>query len=122
MHGITNFLEDHGVEGQAVYRINLAMEELITNTIKFGYADYDSHNIDIALEVGDEDVIATIQDDGREFDPIAQKEVDLNIPLEDRRIGGLGIHLLKKLLDSIEYRREGHRNIISIRTRRIPAA
>ncbi len=115
MHAITNFLEDQGVEAKAVYQINLALEEMITNIIKFGYADYDSHEIHVSMEVGEEEVVARIEDDGREFNPLEEKPVAHGTPLEEKKVGGLGIHLIKKLLHSMEYRREGHRNILEIK-------
>ena len=116
MHAMTNFLEDHGVEGQPVYRINLALEELITNTIKYGYTDYDSHEIQVSAEIDDERVVCVIKDGAREFNPLDQKAPES--PSEESKAGGLGIHIIRQMLDSITYRREGHENILEIQIRK----
>lgn len=116
MHAMTNFLEDHGVEGRPVYRINLALEELITNTIKYGYSDYDRHEIHVSAEIGDERVVCVIEDNAREFNPLDQKSPEL--ASVESRVGGLGIHIIRQMLDSMTYRREGRRNILEIQTRK----
>jgi serine/threonine-protein kinase RsbW len=118
MNASTNFLEDHGVSSQAVYRINLALEEMITNIIKHGYDDYDGHDIHVFLEVKDEQVIGLIQDDGHEFNPLLWEKKPQPASLPDRKIGSLGIHLVRDLLDQINYKREGGKNLLEFRTRR----
>lgn len=115
MHAITNFLEDQQVDAQSVYRINLTLEEMVTNIIKYGYDDYDSHNIQVTLDVLEDHIVCVIEDFGREFNPL---EVTKETPLEEPKVGGLGIHLIKHLLDSIEYRREGQKNILEIKALR----
>ncbi len=123
MNGITNFLEDNGVDAQTVYRINLAMEEFITNIIKYGYADYDSHNIQVAIEVLPGEVVAVVEDFGRAFNPLEQESKVPEESLEKQEVGGLGLHLIKKMLDGIDYRREGNKNILEIRkSRQLPGA
>ncbi len=123
MHAITNFLEDQGVEAKAVYQINLALEEMITNTIKFGFNDYDEHEIYVTIEVGETTIVGRIEDEGRAFNPLEQEEVASDTPLGECKVGGLGIHLIKKMLHSMEYRRENRRNILEIKAlRNQPAA
>jgi len=117
MNATTNFLEDHGVDGQTVYRVNLALEEMITNIIKYGYDDYDGHDIDVALEIFPDEVVAVIEDDGHEFNPLAQSK-GVEHALETQPIGGLGIHLIKQLVGKMSYQRDGDRNILEIRAQR----
>ena len=121
MNAITNYLEDQAVDAQAVYRINLAMEEMITNIIKYGYDDYEKHNIQVFLEVKDDEILGSIEDYGREFNPMAQTKATPEDPSEPE-VGGLGIHLMKQLLDSMVYRRHGDKNVLKIKTRRTPPA
>lgn len=118
MNATTNFLEDHGVDGQSVYRINLALEEMITNIIKYGYDDYDIHDIDVCLEILSEEIVAVIEDDGHAFDPLAQEKKPAAGQLEEQEVGGLGIHLIKQLVGNMAYRRENNRNILEIRAQR----
>lgn len=118
MNASTNFLEDNGVDAQAVYRINLALEEMITNIIKHGYDDYNSHEIWVSLEVGKNEITGIIKDDGHEFNPLVQKKKEVAASLEERKVGGLGIQLTRELLDHVGYKRENGENILEIRVRR----
>ena len=118
MESATEFLESRGVDAQAVYRIDLGLEEMVTNIIKYGYDTPGSYKIEIRLDVGAEEVTATIIDDGHDFNPVLQERKPQAENLDDREIGGLGIHLIKKLLDRMEYRREEGRNILVLATRR----
>ena len=117
MNATTNFLEDHGVDGQTVYRINLALEEMVTNIIKYGYDDYENHEIDVALDILADEVVAVIKDDGHEFDPLAQTKAS-DKDLDNQPIGGLGIHLIKQLVGKMSYQRDGKWNILEIRALR----
>jgi anti-sigma regulatory factor (Ser/Thr protein kinase) len=117
----TNFFEDNEVDAQAVYRINLALEELITNVIKHGYDDYDPHEIAVRLEVREEVILATIKDDGHEFNPLEKTVNPRQESLEERPIGGLGLKLIKKMLSEMIYRREGDWNILEVKMlRKLP--
>ena len=118
MNASTNFLEDNGVDAQAVYRINLALEEMITNIIKHGYDDYDSHEINVSIEILENEITGVIEDDGHEFNPLKLEKKPGAASLAEHKIGGLGIHLIRELLDQIAYRRENGKNILEIRTRR----
>jgi anti-sigma regulatory factor (Ser/Thr protein kinase) len=101
----TSFLKSHGVNGQIIYTINLALEEMVTNVIKYGYDDQSAHLITINLNHHGDAVSAEIVDDGHEFNPLDRAPVDTTKPLEDREIGGLGIHLVRKMLDEVRYSR-----------------
>lgn len=121
MNATTNFLEDQEVDAQSVYRINLALEEMITNIIKHGYDDYESHEIHVTIQVLDYEIVGIIEDDGHEFDPLGESEKNQSIALQERPIGGMGIHLIKKLL-TMTYQREAKKNILEIRTQRAGAS
>jgi len=118
MEAATLFLEGQGVDAQAVYRINLALEEMVTNIIKYGYDAPGRHTIEVAVEVGANEVSVRIIDDGHDFNPVLQERKAPADKLAEREIGGLGIHLMKKLLDRMEHRREEGRNILEIKIRR----
>lgn len=95
--------------------LNLVLEELVTNTIFYGYEDKNEHMIDIMLSYDDKIVQIQLEDDGREFNPLLYKEPDLDLSLEDRKIGGLGIHFVRKIMDQISYRRLDNRNILILK-------
>ena len=102
------WLEAYDPSPKAMYLVPLAIEEIVTNCIHYGYDDTCEHTIVIKLSVDDQTLTLTVEDDGHEFDPLAREDPDLTLAVEDRPIGGLGIHLLRNLSDGISYeRREG---------------
>ena len=84
-----------GVPGEVVYSCTLALEEIFTNIIRHAYADQGAHEVRFAARLAAGHVVLEFADDGREFDPLAARPPDLERPLEERPIGGLGIHLVR---------------------------
>lgn len=97
--------------------VDLALEEWTTNVISYAYADRLEHWIVVRLMMAAGEARVEIEDDGREFNPLTRPPVDINVPLEQRGIGGLGIHLITRLMDAVEYRRVDGRNILTLRKR-----
>lgn len=115
------FCADRGLPETLAFQINLALDELLTNIISYGYVDQDRHRIEVALLYDDGSLRIDIVDDGRPFDPLGAAEPDLGAPIEERRVGGLGIHLVKTMMDAVEYRRSADRNHLTLR-KDIPAS
>jgi anti-sigma regulatory factor (Ser/Thr protein kinase) len=122
MDAATEFLEDHEVDAQAVFRINLTLEEIVTNIIKFSHANATDRTIDIAVHVGPDVVEAVIVDEGHEFNPVLHQMATPSPAISERNTGGLGIFLIKKLLSSMIYRREGQFNIVEVKAQRKTSA
>lgn len=114
MEAVSSKLEEHGASQSAIFACTLALEELVTNIIKYGYDDADEHQIDVQLSINGGGFELTIVDDGHEFDPFQAPEPDINAPLEERGIGGLGIHFVRNLLDRYQYVRQDNRNIVTV--------
>ena len=81
---------------KTVFDINLSLDEIITNTISYGYDDIEEHFIKIDIAVNDTEVVLTVIDDGKKFNPLEKGEPDLDRDLEDIEIGGLGIMFVKE--------------------------
>ena len=96
------------------YALDLILEELLSNTIKYGYDDADPHTISITLAVAADCVRLTVIDDGHEFDPRGAHGADVTKPLRERRVGGVGLLLVKTLSREMSYRRESGKNILGI--------
>lgn len=111
---VAEFLESHEVSPDVIFAADLSIEELVTNIIKYGYDDTDAHEILVRLTVLDRDLQIVIEDDGHEFDPFDRPAPDIHAPIEERAIGGLGIHFVKNLLDSCVYERIDNRNIVTL--------
>ncbi len=113
METISRWLGSRGSFAGAEYLALLAVEELVTNCIKYAYDDPLEHWIRIAIHISEVEMVVTIEDDGHPFDPRSLPEPDTSLPLEERSIGGLGIHLLRHLFDTLDYSRvEGHNRVV----------
>ncbi len=96
------------------YAVRLALDELLSNVIRYAYDDQAVHRIDLRLETG-APFHLTIADDGKPFDPTPDAPPPvLDGPVEDRPIGGLGLHILKKMGLRLAYRREAGRNLVRV--------
>lgn len=111
------FLDEADVPARARFNLNLAIDEFVSNAIKYGYPDGRAGEIAIHLVRRDDRLAVTLRDDGDAFDPFSAPEPDVTASVEDREIGGLGIHLVRKLADEFSYRREGDRNVVSLTLR-----
>lgn len=110
---VRQFLIDHSVPERAAYAVNLAIDELVVNVMRYAYVDADTHMIDIDLAVEGNQVILRIVDDGREFDPRRGPALDLHA--EDREVGGLGILLVLDMVDVLKYQRVDDKNCVEVR-------
>jgi anti-sigma regulatory factor (Ser/Thr protein kinase) len=97
-----------------VNALHLALEEAVINVINHGYADGQSHTFTVELAADDRRVTVIVTDDAPAYNPLARAEVDVTLALEDRPIGGLGVHLVKKLMDSAHYERRDNHNILTL--------
>lgn len=107
--------EEWDLSPGVVMNVNLALEELVTNTIFYGINDDNPHVITVSFQLDDTTLSVEIRDDGIPFNPLDIEEPDVDLPAEERKIGGLGIYLVKKIMDSFEYSREGHYNVILLK-------
>jgi len=114
---VEQFMAPNPVSPRASYALNLAIEEMLTNVIKYAFNEPGAHPIHLRLARQPGFLVLTIEDAGKPFDPVAAPEPDTGKPIEDRRIGGLGIHLVRNMVDEIRHRREHGRNITEIRIR-----
>lgn len=109
------FLAEHPLPPRAEYALHITLEEIITNTIKYGYEDDGAHDIDVQITADPDVVLVRFEDDGREFDPRGAPTPDIDKPIEERQIGGMGIHMVRTMSDGITYRRAHGRNILEVR-------
>jgi sigma-B regulation protein RsbU (phosphoserine phosphatase) len=112
---LTEFGRHHGLVPKVVHDLNLVLEEILTNIISHSYTDNREHEIRVNLSVEPGAVRVDVEDDGPPFNPLEAPEVDTTKPLEARTIGGLGIHLVRKLMDRVEYRRQEGKNLLVVK-------
>jgi anti-sigma regulatory factor (Ser/Thr protein kinase) len=113
---LEQFALEHQLPALVVQAADLALEEYLTNLMNYAFADNREHQIKVRLTV-DSDFIIEVEDDGPPFNPLEVPAVDTSVPLEQRPIGGLGIHLMRRFMDQIEYRSEGGANVLRMRKR-----
>ncbi len=113
---LENFGESHDIHPGIMHCFNLCLDEVLTNIISYGYDEGpDEHAAHLELSLDEGTLTAVISDQGKPFNPLEEApEPDLEAELEDREIGGLGIHFCKQMMDSLEYKREGNWNILSL--------
>ena len=99
----------------SISEINICLDELFTNIVLYGFNDDLKHKIKFTMTVDDNILTATIEDDGVPFNPLKKKAVELPTNVEDAEIGGLGIHITKKLVDKISYKRKRGINRVTVR-------
>ncbi len=98
----------------ATMKINLGIEEAVVNVMSYAYTAGSSGNIEVVAKANDSHLYFVISDWGMPFDPTKQEEIDITLPAEERNIGGLGIHLVRKTMDSIHYERKDGKNILTL--------
>ena len=115
---IVSLLNELGVDSGVVYKIELAIDELLTNVFSYAYAP-GTGKIEIEYEIleSPRTLSVTIIDEGKEFNPLDSDDPDISLPSEERQIGGLGLFIVKKTMDEIKYDRKNNKNILTIKKR-----
>ena len=111
---IGNAAEAAGLDPGTALNLNLAIEEAVTNVILYAYPKGKKGEVVIESIVRGDSLVFIISDNGREFDPTKAPDADTSLSLEERPIGGLGIHLVRTIMDSVKYTRTGSRNILTM--------
>jgi anti-sigma regulatory factor (Ser/Thr protein kinase) len=101
---------------EAVLDLRLVAEEILSNVAKYGHADQAKHWVRVRLELVGGEVTLEFRDDGRAFDPLAARPPDF-APDGERPIGGLGLELVRSLVDAAEYSRLGSENVLTLKKR-----
>lgn len=114
---VIEFLEAHSTPHRSSYTVNLAIEELVVNIIRYAYMDLDEHHIDIDLSIVDQQLVLVIEDDGRPFDPQAGniREMEYTEDPDELEVGGLGLVLVLDMVDMLKYARVKDKNRTEVR-------
>lgn len=107
---VEDFCKRHRLSPKIAHAFNLAFDEVLTNVISYAYDDAGPHQINVRLWLAHGVAGAEVVDDGHAFDPLQQPPPDLDTPVDERAIGGLGIFLVKEMMDTVAYRRENGAN------------
>ena len=111
---IDEVCEANGFDMATTMQINLAIEEAVVNVMNYAYPEGTKGDITIEAKANKTEMSIIISDTGKPFDPTAKAEVDITLSAEDRSIGGLGIHLIRQIMDHINYERVDGHNILTL--------
>jgi anti-sigma regulatory factor (Ser/Thr protein kinase) len=103
-----------------VLELRLVAEEVLTNIAKYAFEPGTTPTAEILVSVTASEAVLEFRDAGRPFDPLAQPPPDLDLPLEERAVGGLGLPLVRALVDEVRYARKGGSNVLRL-VKRTPA-
>jgi serine/threonine-protein kinase RsbW len=101
---------EHGMPEQSLFQLQVALDEIVSNVIKYAWAEVGAHDIEIRITARDDGVEVEIIDDGRMFDPRDAPKPDKPLPGQRPQPGGVGVQMTKQLVDRIDYTRIGNRN------------
>lgn len=108
------FAESHGLPAELRRGMLIVLDELLANAVGYGLAGVADGSVTAEVELHPAHLAVTLTDNGRPFDPLARAAPDTTLSVEDRPIGGLGIHLVRHLVDEIRYQRIDHHNVVSL--------
>lgn len=104
-------LNAHGATMKNIMNINIAVEEIFVNVCKYAYEGKENKGVEVDLSFDGDVEIITFIDEGMPFDPLNKVDPNINAPIEERNIGGLGIYMVKKSMDKCDYKFENNKNI-----------
>ena len=108
------YAEGNGIPKKVNRQINLVFDELLNNIISHAYRDDNEHDIELRVELTGDRLAVTIADDGMPFNPFGLETPDTGLSLEEREIGGLGIHLVRNVMDDVVYQRKIDKNVTTL--------
>jgi anti-sigma regulatory factor (Ser/Thr protein kinase) len=111
---LNKFGQAAGLSEACITDVNICLDELFTNIVSYGFEDDLEHIIQVTMNLDNQVLTLSIEDDGIPFNPLEKKNPEVPANLIDVRIGGLGIHIVKKLMDDIRYQRKQGKNKLTM--------
>jgi anti-sigma regulatory factor (Ser/Thr protein kinase) len=112
---IDKLAEEWELSSALTMNVNLVIEEAVSNIIFYAFPDKNKHEIKISISADNKILTIKIADEGIPFNPLEQKQPDINLPAEERPVGGLGIFLMSQIMDKMQYSRKGNENILTLK-------
>src|SRR5690349_5890446 len=106
------FGRSHGLVADDIHAVQLLLDEVVFNIIRHAYDDVAAHDIGVSLSLKGSRLKIEIEDDGKPYDPTTTPAPNLDLPIDERPIGGLGVHIVRSLVESMHYDRTNGRNVL----------
>ena len=116
---VAGFGAEHSVPAGTVNELNIALDEVLNNIISYGYPENGNGQIMVRLSYQPGEISAEIHDDGKPFDPLQAGAPDMSGTVQTRKMGGVGIHFMRQLMDDVAYARVGNENRLLLK-KKIP--
>lgn len=115
---LADFIEDMGNEFSLApdvrFNLNLVLEEAVANIINYAYPKDEHESIYLSARMHEDSIVLVLTDTGKEFDPTMAPEVDVTLSAEERQIGGLGIFLIRQIMNEVRYERIDGKNVLTL--------
>jgi anti-sigma regulatory factor (Ser/Thr protein kinase) len=112
---LETFGQKTGLSKKFIFEVNLVLDELFTNIISYAFDDDGEHIIKVTMTMQNKGLCLSIEDDGKPFNPVEFKTPEVSCSIEECKIGGLGIHIIRKLMDDICYERSENKNVLKLK-------
>lgn len=106
--------EEFGLSPELVFNLNLVLEEAVSNVILYAYPKEEHQTISLIARKKDGQLLFILTDSGKEFDPTQAPDADITLSAEERPIGGLGIFLIRQIMNTVEYQRIEGKNVLTL--------
>lgn len=121
LDNVLNFIDNEIKDindNKLLTKFNLVVEEIFVNIVSYAYEDKNANNtVTISIKDNDDKTIITFIDSGKHFNPLIKDDPDISLSADERPVGGLGIYLVKKMMDNVEYEYKDNKNILTIEKR-----
>ena len=111
---IQDMADEFSLTPDVVFNLNLVLEEAVVNIINYAYPKEDHESIYLSAKLMDGSVILVLTDTGKEFDPTMVPEADITLSADERQIGGLGIFLIRQIMNEVRYERIDGKNVLTL--------
>ncbi|MFK7848626.1 MAG: ATP-binding protein [Rhodothermales bacterium] len=108
------FVKKYDLPDEVQSKVSIILDELLTNTISYGSDDEEEHFIELHIEIQEDRLFITLADDGTLFNPFQHAAPDTEAAVDEREIGGLGIHIVRNMMQKVGYKRSGNRNVVTL--------
>jgi sigma-B regulation protein RsbU (phosphoserine phosphatase) len=115
--GLREICERFELPQEVQNNFSIVLDDLLNNVVSYAFEDGEEHIIEVVMSTDGHRFIVSVTDEGVEFDPFLRQEPDIEADIDGRMIGGLGIHLIRNLMDDYSYRRVGHKNVTTLMKR-----
>lgn len=114
---VAAFAASHALSEEILWMANLALDEIAANVIRYAYPENERHHFHVRLALEQGSLVLEVEDEGQAFNPLDRPAPDVDMPIEDRPIGGLGIYLVKQVMDEVTYQRHDGKNLLVMKKR-----